>query len=385
MLIYLDHGMQGAAAESPSEPALADCDPADADLRLPSTPPRPESHRRGRENGQTPQSTERRPSKRRESEAAAAQCPAARHALSLPAAPDAAESSDPGRFSGYCMRVLISWRVPDNERGVQSTTVAIGYYLRKFAKRHDLGCSIESRPVANGLEIFIDGIIGQVVVGKAAIALRKKVRNALECVGRRKRSRIVAQCKFTPHVSPPLARADIEVLDRIQGRALPRSGFQSWWKFPPKPPAEPAAAAPAPVALQVPAAVSVAPDAVAMALAADLVNLRSEYQGALGANDFANGFDKAMGLLAIVHSFLQGPRAAAAVEVEAEPVAGGLAIAAGLSPPGPKALAAGAEQISNGAAVPAPRSNASAEGAAAFVDAETEAARGGAPRVYVHP
>ena len=166
--------MQGAAAESPSQPALADCDPADADLRLPSTPPRPESHRRGRENGQTPQSTERRPSKRRESEAAAAQCPAARHALSLPAAPDAAESSDPGRFSGYCMRVLISWRVPDNERGVQSTTVAIGYYLRKFAKRHDLGCSIESRPVANGLEIFIDSIIGQPVVGDAAIALKKR-------------------------------------------------------------------------------------------------------------------------------------------------------------------------------------------------------------------
>ena len=134
-----------------------------------------------------------------------------------------------------------------------------------------------------------------------------------------------------------------------------------------------------------PAAVSVAPDAVAMALAADLVNLRSEYQGALGANDFANGFDKAMGLLAIVHSFLQGPRAAAAVEVEAEPVAGGLATAAGLSPPGSEALAAGAERISNGAALPAPRSNASAEGAAAFVAAETEAARGGAPRAYVHP
>ena len=282
------------------------------------------------------------------------------------------------------MRAFISWRVPDNARGVQSATVAIGHCLRKFALDHDLGCSVEWKPVATGLEFVIDGIVEQVVVSEVAVALRKKVRNALHQVGKRKRSKIVAQCKFTAHLSPPLARADVEVLDRIQGRVLPRSGFQSWWKFPPKPPAAPApaAAAPAPVAQPVPAsaaAVSPAPDAVAMALAADLVNLRSEYHGALVTNNFANGFDKAVGLLGIVLSFLQGPCAAAAVQ--AEPVAGGLA--AGLSPPEAPANANG--DPANGVAVPAPHSNALAEGAAASVAAEAEAARGRAPRAYIYP
>jgi hypothetical protein len=278
------------------------------------------------------------------------------------------------------MRGVISWRVPDNSRGVQSTTCAIGYYLRKFAEGHDLGCSVEWRPTATGLEIIIDGISEQVVIGEVAAALRKKVHNLLGCVGRKKRSNVVAQCKFNAHLSPPLARAEDEVLERIHGRVLPHSGFQSWWKFRPKPLA---AADPAPVA--VPAAVpavtvvSVAPDAVAMALAADLVNLRSEYHGALGTNDFANGFDKAVGLLAIVLSFLQEHRGpGAATSVQAEPF--------DREPPAisesslPKAPVAGSEKISNCAAVsvvPVPCSNTPAEGAAASVAAEDTAARGG--------
>ena len=133
-----------------------------------------------------------------------------------------------------------------------------------------------------------------------------------------------------------------------------------------------------------PAVVSVAPDAVAMALAAVLSTSAASTKAPSGRMTLRTASTRQWGL-AIVHSFLQGPRAAAAVEVEAEPVAGGLEIAAGLSPPGSEALAAGAEQTSNGAALPAPRSNASAEGAVASIAAEAKAARGGAPRAYVHP
>ena len=100
--------------------------------------------------------------------------------------------------------------------------------------------------------------------------------------------------------------------------------------------------------------------------------------GSLVTNNFANGFDKAVGLLAIVRSFLQGLSAAVAVR----PIARGLAIAAGLSAQAP---ATGPKRISKGATVQAPHSNALMEGAAASVATEAEAARGVAPHEEVHP
>jgi hypothetical protein len=311
--------------------------------------------------------------------------------LSLPSAPAAAGagSAESSRFRGYHLRALINWRVPGNARGVDSTTAAIGHFIRKFAQGHNLGCSVEWRRVANGLEISIDGVVEQVVDGQVAASLRKKFRNTLAQVGKRKGSKLVAQCQFIPHVAPPLAAAEVEVLERIHGRRLPRVGFQSWWKFLPKPLEAPAAVpapapAPAPVSpAPAPAPVSPAHDAVAMALAADLVNLRSEYHGALGANDFANGFDKAVGLLSIVLSFVQGPGAAASGSVQATGRAARLeGLAAGSS--SPKAPAAGPERISNGAAVPPPCCDAQAGGAAASLAAEAEAARGGVPRADGH-
>ena len=113
-----------------------------------------------------------------------------------------------------------------------------------------------------------------------------------------------------------------DVLARIDASTPSRSEFTFWCKRPPKPPdlqaSQPAAAAasPAEPAEKTEPSGGPARDTVARALAADIVNLRSDYDTALCMNEYAQGFNTALCLLAVLQSFIMvlgppGPHPAA--------------------------------------------------------------------------
>ena len=275
----------------------------------PCTPPRPLDRGRERESGETPSSAQAPPRKKRD--VAVAPPPAARHGLSFPAA-----SVESSHWRGYSATVSIQWRVPGHITGVEATTAAFRHYVRRFAFSgdSDLGCCVEGRRVCGGLELCFDGIRESTVVGNEADRLRKKILNCLHNVGKRSRSPRVKNCRFSVRISPIRVLHVNDVLARIDASTPSRSEFKFWSKRPPKPP-DLQASQPAEPAEKTEPSDGPAREAVARALAADIVNLRSDYDTALCMNEFAQGFNTALCLLAVLQPFImKGPAAAARVD-----------------------------------------------------------------------
>ena len=339
----------GPAPERTPEPAIPES------AGQPSTPPRPLDRGRERESGETPSSAQAPPRKKRD--VAVAPPPAARHGLSFPAA-----SVESSHWRGYSATVSIQWRVPGHITGVEATTAAFRHYVRRFAFSgdSDLGCCVEGRRVCGGLELCFDGIRESTVVGNEADRLRKKILNCLHNVGKRSRSPRVKNCRFSVRISPIRVLHVNDVLARIDASTPSRSEFKFWSKRPPKPPdllaSQPAAAAasPAEPAEKTEPSDGPAREAVARALAADIVNLRSDYDTALCMNEFAQGFNTALCLLAVLQPFImKGPAAAARVDGpgvdRADPPAASAGAAANVRP----SAAAGGSSPSSPASAPA--------------------------------
>ena len=332
----------GPAPERTPEPAIPES------AGQPSTPPRPLDRGRERESGETPSSAQAPPRKKRD--VAVAPPPAARHGLSFPAA-----SVESSHWRGYSATVSIQWRVPGHITGVEATTAAFRHYVRRFAFSgdSDLGCCVEGRRVCGGLELCFDGIRESTVVGNEADRLRKKILNCLHNVGKRSRSPRVKNCRFSVRISPIRVLHVNDVLARIDASTPSRSEFKFWSKRPPKPP-DLQASQPAEPAEKTEPSDGPAREAVARALAADIVNLRSDYDTALCMNEFAQGFNTALCLLAVLQPFImKGPAAAARVDGPGVDRADPPAASAGAAANVRASAAAGGSSPSSPASAPA--------------------------------
>ena len=279
-----------AALDFSDQPAASDFVSAASSAGVPITPPRPQGRAREKTS---PPSGQARPAKK--TRAPAARPPASRHGLSFPSTDASAPLTDHS-WKGFAIRVEIKWRVPTNVTGKEAATSALRHYLGLFAGSRDLGSSVEGRETYNGIEIFIDSIHKDVPHGDVMNGLVKKVLNAVDNLKMHRLDKI-RNCHFSTQIHERNVQHESSVLERIAGRR--RTGFRSWIKVPPRPAAAPETEA-------APGAVMPEPGEVALALGADIGNLRAGLDVAHDMKDIASMVDRAMYMLETVQTYLKG-------------------------------------------------------------------------------
>ena len=258
----------------------------------PRTPPRT-THGRAREKT-TPPSGETRAAKKRAQDG---RPPAAlRHGLSFPSTNISAPSTDP--WNGFEIRASIVWRTPSNISGIQATKASINHYLKRFSQSFDRGCVVNSRETSECIEYVIGGIHGEAMSNEIMSRVVKKFQNALNNVSRSEVDQI-RNCRFTVKMSQQrIYMRESDVLARIRGRPLP--GFRIMTVAAPQPVAAP------PASEKATGSVMPAPGMVALALGADIANLRAESDEAHITNDFRKFVDSAMFMLEAALSYMKG-------------------------------------------------------------------------------
>jgi hypothetical protein len=207
----------------------------------------------------------------------------------------------------------------------------MNYYLKRFAQSFDRGCAVNSRETSECIEYVIGGIHGEAMSNDIMNILVKKFQNALNNVSRSELDRI-RNCKFTVHILQKNYMLESIVLARLRGRPLP--GFRFMTVAAPQPVAAP------PACEKAPGSVMPAPGMVALALGADIANLRAESDEAHITNDFGTFVDSAMFMLEAVLLYMKGFTCRCGAEAVEAGVAGRLSQQAPVSENGGHAAGA---------------------------------------------
>jgi len=175
---------------------------------------------------------------------------------------------------------------------------------------------VEAQETDEGIELFIDGIQGAEMDNDVMNGIKRKFVNSLNNVSRNPKLHI-SNCHFRLTFHEQIYQLESNVLERIaQKRSPDRPGFRSWINVAPRPVEAPASEA-------VPGAVMPAPGKVALALGADIANLRAGFDVANSMKDIGTMVENAMFMLETVQTYIKG--------LDSSSGAGAGAVAAGVA------------------------------------------------------